>query len=164
MHTYKAHFLFMIEITTGVIFLMTSLYGSAQAETFGAPSVMKSNEIAKTTATTSSLMTREDMEAYLKDEYSDTPILVDIARCESTFKQYQADGRVVRGLIDNDDIGLMQINERYHGETAKKLGLDIYKVDGNIEYAKYLYKKFGTQPWSASSKCWSGSRGDLAMI
>lgn len=155
----------MIEITTGVIFLMTSLYGSAKADTISTTTVIKSNEIvATTTIATSSLKTREDMEAYLKDEYSDTPILIDIARCESTFKQYHEDGRVVRGLIDSDDIGLMQINERYHGETAKKLGLDIYKVDGNVEYAKYLYKKFGTQPWSASSKCWSGSRGDLAMI
>lgn len=153
----------MIQITTGVLFLISSLYGSAQIDTNIAKDVMKGNDSATTTTATSSITTREDMEAYLKDEYSSTPILVEIARCESTFKQYQDDGKVVRGRIDRDDIGLMQINERYHGETAKRLGMDIYKVDGNIAYAKYLYSKEGTDPWSASKNCWSGSRGDLAM-
>ena len=155
----------MIEITTGVIFLMTSLYGSAHADTNSSQSVIENNATATTTTivATSSLKTREEIEAYLKDEYSDTPILVDIARCESTFQQYDDNGKVVRGKIDSDDIGVMQINERYHGETAKKLGMDIYQIDGNIAYAKYLYEKKGTQPWSASAKCWSGSRGDLAM-
>ena len=153
----------MIEITTGLIFFMTSIYGSAQADAHIDQKVIENSEIASTTIATSSIKTREDMEAYLKNEYSATPILVDIARCESTFKQFGDDGKVVRGRIDRDDIGLMQINERYHGDIAEKLGYDIYSVEGNVAYAKYLYKKQGTQPWSASEKCWSGSRGDLAM-
>lgn len=155
----------MIEITTSVLFLMTSLYGPAHADAHVDNMVKNISEtvIASTAIDTRSLKTREDMEAYLKNEYSDTPILVDIARCESTFKQYHEDGKVVRGKVDKDDIGVMQINERYHGTTAEKLGIDIYTVEGNIAYAKYLYEKSGTQPWSASKPCWSKPVGDIAM-
>jgi hypothetical protein len=154
----------MIEITTSVIFLVTSLYGNAQAETNTSVVAQESNETVKATSTTRTLKTREEMEAYLKDEYAETPILVDIARCESTFKQFHEDGRVVRGKVDNDDIGVMQINERYHGNTADKLGIDIHTLEGNVAYAKYLYDKFGTQPWSASQKCWSKPIGDHLAI
>ena len=51
--------------------------------------------------------------------------------------------------------GLTDIMKR-QGDTAKKLGLDIYTTTGNIAYAKHLYEEQGTQPWNSSSKCWSG--------
>jgi ABC-type Fe3+-citrate transport system substrate-binding protein len=143
---------------------MTALYGPAQADVHMENINRDNDETVQVASTiTRSLKTREEMEAYLKDEYADTPILVDVARCESTFKQFHEDGKVVRGRVDRDDIGVMQINERYHGETAEKLGIDIYTVDGNIAYAKYLYDKFGTKPWSASKPCWSKPHGDIAM-
>lgn len=168
MHTHKAHFLFMIEITTGVIFLVSTLYGGSNAEASTTVSVdnKSDNSVSTTTATTTSslIKTPAEMEAYLKSEYADTPILVDIARCESSFKQFRDDGKVVRGKIDRDDIGVMQINERYHGDTAEKLGMDIHTTEGNIAYAKYLYDKFGSQPWSASSKCWSKPVGDHLAV
>jgi len=154
----------MIEITTSVVFLMTALYGPAQADVHMENITRDNDETVQMANTiTRSLKTREAMEAYLKDEYADTPILVDVARCESAFKQFHEDGKVVRGRVDRDDIGVMQINERYHGETAENLGIDIYTVDGNIAYAKYLYDKFGTKPWSASKSCWSKPHGDIAM-
>ena len=53
-------------------------------------------------------------------------------------------------------MGVMQINERYHLLTAEKLGYNIHTLEGNVGYAKYLYEKFGSDPWSASSKCWKG--------
>ncbi len=156
----------MLEITTGVIFLVSTIYGgTAEASTTVDVDNKLDNSVSTSTATTSSLIkTPEEMEAYLKSEYADTPILVDIARCESSFKQFREDGKVVRGKVDRDDIGVMQINERYHGDTAEKLGMDIHTIDGNIAYAKYLYNKFGSQPWSASQKCWSKAQTDhLAM-
>jgi len=32
-----------------------------------------------------------------------------------------------------------------------------------VAFAKYLYGKYGVQPWSASAPCWSKSEGDLAQ-
>jgi hypothetical protein len=49
----------------------------------------------------------------------------------------------------------MQINTRYHGKTAEELGLDLTDIEDNLAYARYLYEKQGTQPWSASAPCWS---------
>ena len=40
-------------------------------------------------------------------------------------------------------------------DEAAKLGYNIYTVEGNVAFAKYLYNKYGSDPWSSSSKCWS---------
>ena len=150
----------MIELTTGVVFLMSSLYGSGQAANQANAIATQVPDAEQATTTVESSFTNSNdpkvMEAYLRKEYADTPILVEIARCESNFHQYDANGNVVRGRVNSADIGVMQINERYQGDTAKKLGLDIYTVTGNVAYAKHLYEEQGAQPWSSSSKCWSG--------
>jgi len=80
--------------------------------------------------------------------------MIHIARCESTFRHTLADGSVLRGRVDPADTGVMQINLRYHGETAKKLGLDVTDIYDNMAYARNLYERQGTQPWSASEPCW----------
>jgi soluble lytic murein transglycosylase-like protein len=105
-------------------------------------------------------MDQKEMEEYLRKEFKNEPILVDIARCESSFRQYDADGKILRGKANKDDIGLMQINEKYNGDLAKKLGYDIYTTEGNIQFAKYLYSKQGADPWTYSSKCWT--KGQIA--
>ncbi len=81
--------------------------------------------------------------------------MIQIARCESTFRHELPDGSVLRGKVDPADTGVMQINTRYHGETAEKLGLDLMNLEDNLEYARNLYERQGTQPWSASAPCWS---------
>ena len=148
----------MIELTTGVVFLMSSLYGSGQAVNQANAMAAQIPTVQEATTTVASSSTisndRKAMEAYLREEYADTPILVDIARCESNFRQFDANGDVIRGRVDKADIGLMQINERYQGDTAKKLGLDIYSIKGNVAYAKHLYEEQGSKPWSSSEKCW----------
>ena len=87
--------------------------------------------------------------------YKETPMLAEVAKCESSFVHFTDGGNVLRGRVDSRDIGVMQINEFYHRKTAEKLGLDIETLEGNLEYGQYLYDKQGLQPWSASSKCWS---------
>jgi len=87
--------------------------------------------------------------------FSDLPIMADIARCESHFRQTDKNGKVLRGDADANDVGVMQINERYHLTQSEKLGYDIYTLEGNMEYARYLYEKEGARPWLASSKCWA---------
>ncbi|MDB5266300.1 MAG: hypothetical protein JWN89_115 [Parcubacteria group bacterium] len=49
----------------------------------------------------------------------------------------------------------MQINENYHLEDSKKLGYNIYTIEGNVAYAKYIYDKSGAKPWMSSSPCWA---------
>lgn len=91
---------------------------------------------------------------YVADYFADVPVMVDIASCESHFHQYDADGSIYRGKVNNLDIGVMQINEHYHSATAQKLGIDLYTIQGNVAYARYLYDKEGTQPWVSSKPCW----------
>jgi hypothetical protein len=57
----------------------------------------------------------------------------------------------------------MQINEHYHSATAAKLGLDLYTIQGNVAYARYLYDKQGTAPWSSSQPCWGKVAKALAL-
>jgi hypothetical protein len=35
------------------------------------------------------------------------------------------------------------------------MGIDIYSVEGNVQFGKYLYSKYGSSPWSSSEPCWS---------
>ncbi len=153
----------MIEITTGVVFLMSAMYGSGQAD----------NHIDKIHATITegkesitmdvrSFTDPKQVESYIREEFAETPILVEIARCESTFRQYNEKGVPIRGIANKKDVGVMQINELYHAQTAEKLGYDIQSIQGNVAFAKYLYEKYGSQPWSASAPCWSKVSSDIA--
>lgn len=80
--------------------------------------------------------------------------MVDIASCESHFRQLNKDGNILRGEQNPLDVGAFQINEHYHLEAAKKMGLDIETLEGNIKYARYLYDTQGTKPWNWSRACW----------
>ncbi len=96
-----------------------------------------------------------DTETVVRTYFSDIPVLIQIARCESTFRHTLADGTVLRGTVDAADVGVMQINTRYHKKAAEEMGLDLMNLKDNLAYARSLYEKQGTQPWSASSACWS---------
>ncbi len=89
-----------------------------------------------------------------REMFSSVPILYEIAKCESTFRQYDETGQVLRGKVNSHDVGVLQINETYHGNEAKNLGYDIYSLRGNILMGEYLYSRFGTSPWNASKNCW----------
>ncbi len=152
-----------MQVATGVVFLMSSLYGAGQANAQTASVANVMIDTATTTATTTEnrpLTDSKDTENYVRKAFAGTPILIEVARCESTFRQFGKDGRVIRGLANPQDVGVMQINEKYHAEEARKLGYDIYTTEGNVAFGKYLYSKFGTDPWVYSSPCWAGT--DLA--
>lgn len=102
-----------------------------------------------------------DTEAAVREYFSDIPVMIQVARCESTFRHTLADGSVLRGKVDNRDTGVMQINTYYHGERADELGLDLENLYDNMAYARDLYERQGTQPWSASSPCWSRQLASL---
>jgi hypothetical protein len=101
----------------------------------------------------------ETMAAYVRDYYEDTPILANIAFCESRFRHLNEKGEIFRGKVNTDDIGVMQINTKYHLDRAEEMDIDLYSLKGNLEYAKFLYTKEGTTPWNSSRPCW----GKLAV-
>lgn len=98
-----------------------------------------------------------DTERAVRAYFVDTPALVEVARCESSFRHVDANGDLLRGKVNKSDVGVMQINEYYHDESAQRFGYDIKTLSGNMAFAQYLYGKYGTEPWSASSKCWKAA-------
>lgn len=116
--------------------------------TFGAPTALSQSESFELASNP------ETLGAYVREYFADTPILADIAWCESRMRHLDKDGTILRGMVDSDDIGVMQINTRYHLEDSLELGLDVYSLKGNLEYARHIYEKQGTKPWLASSPCW----------
>ena len=100
-------------------------------------------------------------EDIVRQYFADIPVMIQVARCESTFRHTLADGTVLRGKVDNRDTGVMQINTYYHGDRAQELELDLENIYDNMEYARYLYEKQGVQPWSASAPCWSRTLASL---
>ena len=142
-----------LEITTTALFLLSALYGgvSAEAKPDGSallPSLQPLQQVVDQPFT---------LEEYVREYYKDTPILAEIAKCESRFRHLGKDGKILRGEVATEDVGVMQINEFYHDDRAKALGLNLHTLDGNLAYAKWLFGKEGTAPWFSSQKCWQRS-------
>ena len=96
-------------------------------------------------------------ESVVRSYFRDLPVMIEIARCESTFRHELADGSVLKGKIDPADTGVMQINKRYHQAQATAMDLNLEDIYHNMAYARYLYETQGTQPWSASAPCWNNT-------
>jgi hypothetical protein len=83
-----------------------------------------------------------------------------VCSCESSgdpdsgWKQHDKDGNVIRGVINNLDVGSCQINLYYWGDEAESLGFDLNSEEGNIKMANYIYDNYGLTPWNASRHCW----------
>ncbi len=101
------------------------------------------------------------VEKQVRVYFTDAPIMAEIARCESRFRQFSKDGNVLRGEENRRDVGVMQINEKYHLEDALEMEIDLYTLEGNLSYARHLYEKQGTKPWIHSKKCWG--KHELAL-
>ena len=94
------------------------------------------------------------VEEYVRGYFAETPIMAEIAWCESKFKHFGKNGDIIRGMVNSSDVGVMQINVYYHSTTADALGYNLYSLNGNLLYADYLFNREGTAPWLSSSKCW----------
>jgi hypothetical protein len=100
---------------------------------------------------------QKTVEESVKETFPNTPVMWRVAKCESGNRQFKDNGEVLRGAVNPLDVGVYQINEKYHLEAAKSLNLDIETLEGNLAYAKLLYEAQGTKPWLASKPCWSPS-------
>lgn len=99
----------------------------------------------------------KNTEAIVRSYFQDIPVMIEVARCESQFRQNLSDGSVLQGYVDPADTGVMQINKRYHLDTAIAMELDLDDLYDNMAYARNLYERQGTQPWSASMPCWGNT-------
>jgi hypothetical protein len=109
--------------------------------------VEAAENLATTTAESAPLIPRT-VEVQVRDFFTDTPVMIDIARCESNFRQFTDSGSVLRGG-GGEFVGVFQIYESVHAEAARALGFDITNVAGNMAYAKHLYYESGTTPWKS---------------
>lgn len=101
------------------------------------------------------LETPATVEEIVREEFKDIPMMIEVARCESGFVHFKENGELLRGHINAQDVGVMQINEKYHLKESKALGHDIHTLAGNLAYARYLYEKNGLRDWRYSEFCWS---------
>jgi hypothetical protein len=97
--------------------------------------------------------TSSSVELQVRKAFADTPIMVQIAKCESGFRQYDERGVLLRNKHSSAS-GVFQVMFSLHYATADKLGFQLETTKGNIGYAKYLYNTQGTNPWNASKHCW----------
>lgn len=85
---------------------------------------------------------------------NDVKLMLKIAMAESAGRQFNKDGTILRGQINNKDIGIFQLNEFYWLKKSKELNLDIYSLNGNIEMANWIMKNYGNSPWNWSKNKW----------
>jgi hypothetical protein len=169
----------ILSITTGLAILIAGISANHNTSTIStsanrevivtelpAPVIVKVDHLQTKKTDTSSAPKRVvvRVEDKVREFFYDIPELVYVAKCESQFRQHTPDGQVLRGRVNSLDVGVMQINEYYHKEESKKRGFDIYTLNGNMAYAKWLYEKEGLTPWLSSSPCWGKHVAAIASV
>jgi hypothetical protein len=94
------------------------------------------------------------VEAQVHIYFANTPVMIAIASCESSFREFNSLGMPLNGG-SGGMIGIFQISTAIHGPIALSMGMDINTVAGNMAYANYLYQQNGTTPWLSSFPCWN---------
>lgn len=108
-------------------------------------------------ASTTTNTTKSNVENQVREYFLETPVMIEIARCESEFRQQNDSGTVLRGGAGGQMLGVFQFYESIHLANAKSLGYDINTLEGNLAYARHIYEKQGTTPWNSSKSCWENA-------
>lgn len=114
-----------------------------------------SGVFTQTTKTTTATISYEETRPVKEAREVLPEVLLKIALCESGNKQFTPAGDTVRGRANRLDLGRFQINEYWNGAEAKRLGFNLYTLEGNTAMALHLYNKNGTRDWNWSKGCWS---------
>lgn len=143
-------------VVFSVFGFMSRMYVLADTSTTTSTST---TTVVATTSTTTQVVkpvhNAKEVEVQVRDYFKDTPVMVDIARCESKFRQYTDGGNVFMGGYGGGMVGIFQIYRDVHKNAASALGLDINTIEGNLAYARHLYRQSGTGPWISSMPCWN---------
>ncbi len=104
-----------------------------------------------------------DVQSLVSEEFAaDAPIMLEIARCESKYRQYTDAGNPLYGGYLGKMVGIFQVYSDIHLSGARAMGMDIETAEGNIAYARYLYDREGTRPWNSSISCWGSAVTKIA--
>lgn len=109
---------------------------------------------AEAKVATTTPLSQEETEEEIREYFSDLPVMIEIARCESNFRQFTDSGNVLQGGTGGGMIGVFQFFGSIHESAAEKIGFDIDTLDGNLAYARHLYEVEGTTPWNPAKNCW----------
>lgn len=93
-------------------------------------------------------------ESTVRAYFADIPVMAEIARCESKFRQFTDSGNVLRGGASGGMIGVFQFYESIHAPAAAALGYDLATLEGNMAYARHVYNTQSTTPWNSARYCW----------
>ncbi len=78
-----------------------------------------------------------------------------VAKCESQLYGSAINyNRLPDGTVWSTDKGYLQINDYYHKDTMKRLGLDWNDEWDSLEYGIMMMSEQGLSPWKASAQCW----------
>jgi hypothetical protein len=132
-------------------FLFFGSFSSVHAATATTSFVIATT--SATTSTTTLVSTanhdRAAVEQMVKAAFLDAPVMIEVAHCESNFRQFTDAGTVLRGGGSGGMIGVFQFYEAIHSASALRLGFDINTAEGNIGYAKHVYQREGAKPWAS---------------
>lgn len=110
--------------------------------------VTSAQAATSTAATSTPVYNQIIVEQLVREYFKDIPVMIDIARCESNFRQFTDSGAPFRGGAGGGMIGVFQFYERVHHTTALSLGFDLATLEGNIGYARHLHSQSGVTPWA----------------
>jgi hypothetical protein len=96
------------------------------------------------------------VKAYTQDYFRDIPVMIAIIECESGFRQYEADGRLLVSPVKGSSAsGAAQILYITHkADWSDDPDTNITTLSGNLAYARKMYLESGTSPWNESIGCW----------
>lgn len=96
------------------------------------------------------------VEERVTEYFHDIPVMIAIASCESSFRQYDSSGQLlVNSNPRSTASGVFQILYITHRERwSENSETDITTLDGNLAFARRLYEEAGTKPWNSSRSCW----------
>ncbi|MBY0537870.1 hypothetical protein K2P47_00540 [Patescibacteria group bacterium] len=116
---------------------------------FFAVNINTTNAATSSASTTTELKDPATIEKRVREYFADAPVMIEIARCESKFRQFTDAGNVLRGGGSTGMVGIFQFYELIHKAPALALGFDIETVEGNIGYARHVFTQEGTRPWAS---------------
>lgn len=101
--------------------------------------------VENNTSVSTSTHNKADVESRVREYFIDIPVMIEIAKCESNFRQFTDGGSVLNAGAGM--IGVFQIYDTVHAAAALELGFEINTLEGNLGYARHLYESSGTNPW-----------------
>ena len=137
-----------MSFTLGIALALSAVLGTSSAQVAVEPQQMPQ---------------AQTVQQYVQTYFADEPVMIAIAGCESHFEQLDKDGKVIKNP-NSSAVGVFQIMASIHaGSADQKLGLNIYTLQGNAAYARYLYESQGTAPWNDSKSCWGKTAAAKAL-